>query len=78
MQNRGPTSPGETPLFHAAAGGVGLIACPWLKALGATAIGTLVRADVAELFEEGGLLPPCRPPSFTRWPCAWEKAGTDQ
>jgi NADPH2:quinone reductase len=33
--------PGETILFHAAAGGVGLIACQWLKALGATVIGTV-------------------------------------
>jgi len=32
--------PGETVLFHAAAGGVGLIACQWLKALGAVVIGT--------------------------------------
>jgi NADPH2:quinone reductase len=32
--------PGETILLHAAAGGVGLIACQWLKALGATVIGT--------------------------------------
>jgi NADPH2:quinone reductase len=31
---------GDTVLFHAAAGGVGLIACQWLKALGATIIGT--------------------------------------
>src|SRR6266568_3015848 len=31
---------GETVLFHATAGGVGLIACQWLKALGATVIGT--------------------------------------
>src|SRR6266487_278904 len=31
---------GETILFHATAGGVGLIACQWLKALGATVIGT--------------------------------------
>ncbi len=31
---------GETVLFHAAAGGVGLIAGQWLKALGATVIGT--------------------------------------
>ena len=30
----------ETVLFHAASGGVGLIACQWLKALGATVIGT--------------------------------------
>jgi NADPH2:quinone reductase len=31
---------GETVLWHAAAGGVGLIACQWLKALGATLIAT--------------------------------------
>lgn len=32
--------PGDTVLFHAASGGVGLIACQWLQALGATVIGT--------------------------------------
>jgi NADPH2:quinone reductase len=32
---------GDTVLFHAAAGGVGLIACQWLKALGAIVIGTV-------------------------------------
>ena len=32
--------PGDTVLFHAAAGGVGLIFCQWAKALGATVIGT--------------------------------------
>ncbi len=32
--------PGDTVLFHAAAGGVGLLACQWLKALGARVIGT--------------------------------------
>ena len=31
---------GETILFHAAAGGVGLIACQWARALGVTLIGT--------------------------------------
>jgi len=31
---------GETVLWHAAAGGVGLIACQWLKALGVSTIGT--------------------------------------
>ncbi len=36
-----PVQAGETVLFHAAAGGVGLIACQWLKALGATVIGTV-------------------------------------
>jgi NADPH:quinone reductase len=34
-------NPGETILFHAAAGGVGLIACQWAKHLGATVIGTV-------------------------------------
>src|SRR5574340_615180 len=33
--------PGDTILIHAAAGGVGLIACQWAKALGATVIGTV-------------------------------------
>ena len=32
--------PGDTVLLHAAAGGVGLIACQWLNAIGATVIGT--------------------------------------
>jgi NADPH2:quinone reductase len=36
-----PVKAGEAVLFHAAAGGVGLIACQWLKALGATVIGTV-------------------------------------
>ncbi len=33
--------PGDTILFHAAAGGVGQIACQWAKVLGATVIGTV-------------------------------------
>ena len=41
--------PGQTILFHAAAGGVGLIACQWAKALGATVIGTVGTAEKAEL-----------------------------
>ena len=32
--------PSDTVLFHAAAGGVGLIACQWAKAMGVTLIGT--------------------------------------
>jgi NADPH2:quinone reductase len=44
-----PVKPGETVLFHAAAGGVGLIACQWLKALGATVIGTVGSDEKAEL-----------------------------
>ena len=37
--------PGETILIHAAAGGVGLIACQWAKLLGATVIGTVGSPD---------------------------------
>jgi NADPH2:quinone reductase len=40
---------GDTILFHAAAGGVGLIACQWAKSLGATVIGTVGSDEKAEL-----------------------------
>ena len=40
---------GDTILFHAAAGGVGLIACQWAKHLGATVIGTVGSDEKAEL-----------------------------
>ena len=36
-----PVKAGDTVLVHAAAGGVGLLLGQWLKALGATAIGTV-------------------------------------
>ena len=39
--------PGDAILFHAAAGGVGLIACQWAKQLGATVIGTVSTAEKA-------------------------------
>lgn len=39
---------GDTILFHAAAGGVGQIACQWAKHLGATVIGTVGSHDKAE------------------------------
>lgn len=45
---------GETILFHAAAGGVGLIACQWAKALGATVIGTVGSEAKAELARAHG------------------------
>lgn len=45
---------GETILFHAAAGGVGLIACQWAKALGATVIGTVGSDEKAELAKAHG------------------------
>jgi NADPH2:quinone reductase len=45
---------GETILFHAAAGGVGLIACQWAKALGVTMIGTVGSEEKAELARAHG------------------------
>ena len=46
---------GETVLFHAAAGGVGLIACQWLKQLGATVIGTVGSPAKAKLAKAHGV-----------------------
>ncbi|WP_407280170.1 quinone oxidoreductase [Aromatoleum evansii] len=46
--------PGDTVLIHAAAGGVGLIACQWAKALGATVIGTVGSDAKAELARAHG------------------------
>ncbi len=45
---------GETVLVHAAAGGIGLIACQWLKHLGVTVIGTVGSAEKAELAKAHG------------------------
>jgi NADPH2:quinone reductase len=45
---------GETVLFHAAAGGVGLVAVQWLKALGATVIGTAGSDEKAKLARAHG------------------------
>jgi NADPH2:quinone reductase len=45
---------GDTILFHAAAGGVGLIACQWAKSLGATVIGTVGSDEKAELAKAHG------------------------
>ena len=45
---------GQTVLFHAAAGGVGLIACQWLKAIGANVIGTVGSEEKAKLAKENG------------------------
>ncbi|HSB21303.1 MAG TPA: quinone oxidoreductase [Anaeromyxobacteraceae bacterium] len=49
-----PVKAGETVLLHAAAGGVGLIACQWLKALGATVIGTVGTDEKAALARQAG------------------------
>ena len=45
---------GETVLWHAAAGGVGLIATQWLKALGATVIGTVGSEEKAAIARAHG------------------------
>jgi NADPH2:quinone reductase len=46
--------PGETILFHAAAGGVGLIACQWARALGVNLIGTVGSNEKAALARKHG------------------------
>jgi NADPH2:quinone reductase len=45
---------GDTILFHAAAGGVGLIACQWARALGVNLIGTVGSNEKAELAKAHG------------------------
>jgi NADPH2:quinone reductase len=45
---------GDTILFHAAAGGVGLIACQWARRLGATVIGTVGSPEKAALAKAHG------------------------
>jgi NADPH:quinone reductase len=49
-----PVKAGETVLWHAAAGGVGLIAVQWLKAIGATVIGTAGSDEKAALARAHG------------------------
>jgi NADPH2:quinone reductase len=45
---------GDTVLWHAAAGGVGLIACQWLKAIGVTVIGTAGSDEKTALAKKAG------------------------
>ncbi|MYN17857.1 NADPH:quinone reductase [Rugamonas sp. FT107W] len=45
---------GDTILFHAAAGGVGLIACQWARVMGVTLIGTVGSEEKAALATEHG------------------------
>ncbi|WP_298926471.1 quinone oxidoreductase [uncultured Ramlibacter sp.] len=49
-----PLQGGETILYHAAAGGVGLIACQWAKALGVRMIGTVSTDAKAEIARANG------------------------
>ena len=46
--------PGDNVLFHAAAGGVGLIACQWLRHIGASVIATVGSDEKAELARAHG------------------------
>jgi NADPH2:quinone reductase len=46
--------PGDTIVFHAAAGGVGLIACQWARAIGVNLIGTVGSEQKAELAKAHG------------------------
>ncbi|OQW57078.1 MAG: quinone oxidoreductase [Proteobacteria bacterium SG_bin9] len=46
--------PGHRVLIHAAAGGIGLLACQWAKALGATVIGTAGSKEKADLAMSNG------------------------
>ncbi len=49
-----PVRPGDAILIHAAAGGVGLIACQWAKHLGATVIGTVGSDEKAKIARSHG------------------------
>ncbi|QEL10703.1 quinone oxidoreductase [Kushneria phosphatilytica] len=49
-----PLQGGETILFHAAAGGVGSIACQWARALGVRLIGTVSSSEKAEIASHNG------------------------
>ncbi|MBS1132878.1 MAG: qor [Burkholderiaceae bacterium] len=49
-----PLNGGETILYHAAAGGVGLIACQWARAIGVTMIGVVSSDEKAALARENG------------------------
>jgi NADPH:quinone reductase len=46
--------PGETVVVHAAAGGVGLLLCQWLRHLGAIVIGSVGTPEKAELARANG------------------------
>jgi NADPH:quinone reductase len=51
-----PLKGGETILYHAAAGGVGLIACQWARALGVTMIGTVSTDEKAKIARAHGCM----------------------
>ena len=54
LQRTYPLQAGETCLYHAAAGGVGLIFGQWAKSIGATVIGTVGSEEKAQLAKAYG------------------------
>jgi NADPH2:quinone reductase len=54
LQRTYPLQPGETCLFHAAAGGVGLLFGQWASSIGASVIGTVGSEEKAELARAHG------------------------
>ena len=54
FRSTGRLTGGETVLFHAAAGGVGLIACQWARAMGVRLIGTAGTDEKCKLAESFG------------------------
>jgi NADPH2:quinone reductase len=54
FRSTGKAKAGDTVLFHAAAGGVGLIACQWARATGVTLIGTAGSDEKCALAREHG------------------------
>jgi NADPH2:quinone reductase len=62
--------PGDHVLFHAAAGGVGLIACQWARALGLQLIGTAGGAAKCALALEHGAAHVIDYTAKTLWPAS--------
>ncbi|MCE8035729.1 NADPH:quinone reductase [Billgrantia tianxiuensis] len=54
LRQTAPLKGGETILWHAAAGGVGSIACQWARALGVKLIGTVSSEEKAKLAKANG------------------------
>ena len=54
LRDLGRVGPGTRLLVHAAAGGVGLLACAWARRLGATVIGTVSSDEKARVAREYG------------------------
>ena len=69
-----PLQGGETILYHAAAGGVGLVACQWARAIGVTMIGTVSTDAKAEVARAHGCTHTIVTGGMTRGPDARDQA----